>query len=84
VPRSALASSTTQGRNRSKLPLTIYARAVALERSNPSQLYVRDLQTLSQLLRKLNRPNEAQQYDQERQQAIDHLMRAGATASPAK
>lgn len=64
--------------------VTYYARAVALERSNPSPLYVSDLQTLSQLLRKLNRPSEAQPYDQERQQAIDHLMRAGATVSITK
>lgn len=53
-----------------------------LEKENPSPLYVGDLQTLSQLLRKLNRINEAQHYDEERQQAIDHLMRAGATGSP--
>jgi len=64
--------------------VTYYARAVALEKGNPSPLYVGDLQTLAQLLRKLNRANEAQQYDQERQQAIDHLMRARATVSPTK
>jgi tetratricopeptide (TPR) repeat protein len=64
--------------------VTYYARTIALERSNPSPLYVNDLQTLSQLLRKLNRQNEAQQYDEERQQAIDHLMRTKATISPSK
>jgi tetratricopeptide (TPR) repeat protein len=53
--------------------INYYTRAVAIERTSPvpNRLLVSDLQNLSDLLRKVNRTEEAQRYDEERKEVID-------------
>ena len=55
--------------------VTYYTRAVDLEKASPrpNRLLVIDLENLSNVLRKLNRNEEAQRYDQERKEAIDRF-----------
>ena len=62
-----------------------YTRAVELEKASPmpNRLLVVDLETLSDLLRKLNRPEEAQRFDEERKETIDRFAKLLA-GSPTK
>lgn len=60
-----------------------YIRAVELQKASPrpSRLLVVDLENLSDVLRKLNRTEEAQRYDEERKEAIDRLAKLMAGTS---
>ena len=58
-----------------KNAVTYYKRTVDLEKASPrpNRLLVIDLENLSNVLRKLNRNEEAQRYDEERKEAIDRF-----------
>jgi hypothetical protein len=63
-----------------------YIGAVKLEEAHPNldPSLLSDLDTLSDLLRKLNRPREAQTYDVQRKRIIDQQIGSRATPSATK